>query len=110
MAVIGTIRKQSGFLVIIIGIALAAFVLGDFARGGRMGSREVNIGVIDGEEITIMDFNKKVDQNIEASKQQQKKERLTSEETYRLRNDTWKQMVNQILLKNEYDALGLTVT
>ena len=110
MAVIGTIRKQSAFLVIIIGVALAAFVLGDFARSGRMGSREVNIGVVDGEEITIMDFNKKVDQNIEATKQQQKKERLTAEESYRLKNETWKQMVNQILLKNEYDALGLSVT
>lgn len=110
MAVIGTIRKQSAFLVIIIGVALAAFVLGDFARSGPSGSREVNIGVVDGEEITIMDFNKKVDQNIEATKQQQQKERLTSEETFRLRNDTWQQMVNQVLLKKEYEELGLTVT
>lgn len=110
MAVIGTIRKQSAFLVIIIGVALAAFVLGDFARGGRSGSREVNIGVVGGEEITIMDFNKKVDQNIEATKQQQQKERLTPEEAFRLRNETWKQMVNQILLDSEYEELGLSVT
>ena len=31
MAVIGNIRKHSALLVIVIGIALAAFVLGDFA-------------------------------------------------------------------------------
>ena len=110
MAVIGKIRKQSGFLIIIIGVALAAFVLGDFAKGSRGGSREVNIGIVDGEEITIMDFNKKVDQNIEATKQQQNKERLTYEETYRLKNDTWKQMINEILLNKEYDELGLNVT
>lgn len=110
MAVIGTIRKQSAFLVIIIGVALAAFVLGDFARGGRMGSREVNIGVVNGEEITYMDFNKKVEQNINATKQQQQKEKLTPDETYRLRNDTWKQMVNQILLQKEYEELGLRIT
>ena len=110
MAVIGKIRKQSAFLIIIIGVALAAFVLGDFAKGGGGGSREVNVGVIDGEDVTIMDFNKKVDQNIEATKQQQNKERLTYEETFRLRNDTWKQMINEVLLNKEYEALGLNVT
>lgn len=110
MAVIGTIRKQSAFLVIIIGVALAAFVLGDFTKSRRMGSRDVNVGVVDGEDITIMDFNEKVDQNIEATKQNQKKDRLTYDETFRVRNETWKQMVNQILLDKEYDAIGLTVT
>ncbi|MEZ5197093.1 MAG: hypothetical protein R2764_12000 [Bacteroidales bacterium] len=32
MAIIGTIRKQSGLLIIIVGVALAAFVLGDFLK------------------------------------------------------------------------------
>lgn len=53
MAVIGSIRKRSSLLVIIIGVALAAFVLGDFARGGRMGNQEVNIGIVEGEEIDL---------------------------------------------------------
>lgn len=109
MAVIGTIRKKSTLLVIVIGVALAAFVLGDFSgKGGQ--SREVNIGVIEGEEITIMDFNRKVDKNIEATKQNQSRERLDPEETYRLRNDTWAQMVSDIIYSNEYEALGLDVT
>lgn len=109
MAVIGNIRKHSTFLIIIIGVALAAFVLGDFARGGG-GSREVNIGNVAGEDITIMDFNQKVDQFIQNTKQQQNKERLTSDEIYRLKEDTWKQMVREILMDKEYEALGLTVT
>jgi len=109
MAVIGNIRKHSTFLIIIIGIALAAFVLGDFAKGSR-GSREINIGNVAGEDITIMDFNQKVDQFIQNTKQQQNKERLTSDEIYRLKEDTWKQMVREILMEKEYDELGLTVT
>jgi peptidyl-prolyl cis-trans isomerase D len=109
MAVIGNIRKHSTFLIIIIGIALAAFVLGDFAKGSG-GSREVNIGNVAGEDITIMDFNQKVDQFIQNTKQQQNKERLTSDEIYRLKEDTWKQMVREILMEKEYDELGLTVT
>ena len=109
MAVIGNIRKHSTFLVIVIGVALAAFVLGDFAKRHRSG-REVNVGIIDGEKITIMDFNQKVDLNIENAKQQQKKARLTTDEIYRVKNDTWKQMVKDALLQKEYDVLGLTVT
>ncbi len=74
MAVIGNIRKHSTFLIIIIGIALAAFVLGDFAKGSR-GSREINIGNVAGEDITIMDFNQKVDQFIQNTKQIFKEEK-----------------------------------
>ncbi len=109
MAVIGNIRKHSTFLVIIIGVALAAFVLGDFAKG-RRGAREMNIGNVEGEDITIMDFNQRVEQNIENTKQQQKKVRLTSDEIYRIKDDTWKQMVKEILMEKEYENLGLTVT
>jgi len=109
MAVIGNIRKHSTFLIIIIGVALAAFVLGDFAKG-RRGSREVNIGNVAGEDITIMDFNQRVEQNIENTKQQQKKVRLTTDEIYRVKEDTWKQMVKEVLLEKEYESLGLTVT
>jgi len=67
-------------------------------------------GVVEGEKISIIDFNKKVDQNIEATKQQQKKDKLTPDETYRVKNDTWNQMVNKILMNKQYDALGLDVT
>ena len=110
MAVIGTIRKQSAFLIIIIGVALAAFVLGDFVKSGPSGGREVNIGIVNGEEITIMDFKRQVDRNIEATKQQQNKERLSTDESFTLRNDTWQQMVSQILYTKEYEELGIEVS
>ncbi len=109
MAVIGNIRKHSTFLIIIIGIALAAFVLGDFSKGSGA-SREINIGNVAGEDITIMDFNQKVDQFVQNTKQQQNKERLTTDEVYRLKEDTWKQMIRDILMEKEYEELGLTVT
>ncbi len=108
MAVIGNIRKHSVLLIVIIGFALAAFVLGDFAKTGP--SRTVTIGQVEGEEITIMDFNVKVDQAVEATKQQQQKDRLTPDEVYLAKEDTWKRLVRQILMDKEYDELGLTVT
>lgn len=109
MAVIGSIRKHSTFLVIIIGVALAAFVLGDFAKGSG-GSRDVNIGEVEGQEITIMDFNAKAEQNIDNKLQQQQTDRLSAEEQFRIKDDTWNQMVHNIIMDNEYEQLGLAVT
>lgn len=109
MAVIGTIRKQSGLLIIIIGVALAAFVLGDFLKPGS-GREAVNLGEVLGEEIPYSQFDAKYEQNLEAQKRNQNKETLTSEETFRLKQQTWDQVVEQIVLQNEYNKLGLTVS
>ncbi len=109
MAAIGSIRKHSTLLVIIIGVALAAFVLGDFAKGGG-GSRNINVGEVEGEEITIMDFNSEAEQNINAQMQQQQKDRLTSSEIFSVKEQTWNDIVHRIIMDNEYEEIGLSVT
>ena len=109
MAAIGNIRKHGTLLIIVIGIALLAFILGDFAKSSG-GSREVNIGQVEGEDITIMDFNRQVDQNITASKQQQQKDNLTSDEIYRIKDETWRYMVRNVIMEKEYEELGIVVT
>ena len=76
MAVIGRIRKQSGLLIIIIGVALAAFVLGDFVK-----SKPNNTNIIaevGGEKISPIDFNKKAEENIQIRKQNSGNENLTA--------------------------------
>jgi peptidyl-prolyl cis-trans isomerase D len=108
MAAIGSIRKHSTLLVVVIGGALAAFILGDFLK--RSHRRDVNAGKVDGVEITIMDFNNQVDKNIASIKQQQQRSSLTTNETFRVREQTWQQMVHEILMKNEYKELGIEVT
>jgi len=108
MALIGSIRKRSALLIIIIGVALAAFVLGDFVKSKPR--QTVNIGSVDGEEITIMDFNRQVDQNIENTKAQQKKDRLTQQETYSVRDQTWEQLVREYIMSEQYEDLGIQVT
>ncbi|UBM62858.1 SurA N-terminal domain-containing protein [Candidatus Sulfidibacterium hydrothermale] len=107
MAAIGSIRKHSTLLVIVIGGALAAFILGDFMK--RRNRREVNAGKVNGVEITIMDFNKKLDQNIANAKQQQHTKSLSTNETFRLREQTWEQLVRQILMDQQYKDLGIQV-
>ena len=109
MAAIGNIRKDSTFLVIVIGVALAAFVLGDFAKGGG-GSRNINVGEIEGEEVTIMDFNFEAERNINATMEQQQKDRLSVDEIFSVKDQTWNDIVHRTIMDNEYEEIGLTVT
>ena len=109
MAVIGTIRKQSGLLIIIIGVALAAFVLGDFLKP-RSSRAVVNVAEVLDEDISYSQFDARYEQNLEAQKRNQNKETLTSEEVFRLKQQTWDQLIEQIVLQNEYNKLGLVVS
>ena len=98
MALIGTIRKRSGLLIIIVGIALAAFVLGDFLspRYGR-GRENIPLATVLGEDIPYSQFDAKFEQNHENQKKNQQKEALTAEELFNLRQQTWDQVVQSMI-------------
>ena len=109
MALIGKIRKRGGLITILIGIALASFVLGDFWRKNSKGGKTSNIGEVSGDKITYVDFQKKIAQQEDMAKQQSGKD-MTADERYKLEEDTWKTLVRDIVLGKEYDDLGLNVS
>lgn len=106
MAAIGAIRKHYGLLVIIIGLALLAFVLGDLFRSTNKRQTN-NVAVVDGEKITYQDFSNLSDVNIENAK---RNGALSNDDTYSLRNQTLDQMIRKIVMDNEYEALGIAVS
>ena len=108
MAIIGKIRKHSGLAVILVGVAIAAFIVGDFSKKRTRGVNE--IGSINGEAIPIMDFNNKVDETLEIQKENSQKDKITDEETYNIRQSIWNTMVKEILMGDEFESLGLTVS
>jgi peptidyl-prolyl cis-trans isomerase D len=111
MAVIGTIRKHSALAVILVGVAITAFIVSDLFSGKRGSGRSIpSVGIIAGEEITVTDYNRRVDNNIEIQRTNQNKENLTAQETFDIRQNTWNQYVNEIIMGKEYEKLGLTVT
>ncbi len=108
MAIIGKIRKHSGLAVIIIGVAIAAFVIGDFGKKRTQGNSD--IGVINGESIPYTEFNIKVEQAMEAQRENSGSEKISDQDAYQLRQTTWSNEVKSILMGAEYDELGLTVS
>ena len=108
MAAIEKIRKRSGLLIAIIGLALLAFVLQDlFQSTGR--HREYNVAVIDGEKIPYKDFEDLKNKNLENMKRSYGNS-LTSTQTYSVYNNTLEQMIKDHIMTKEYDAIGMNVT
>ena len=97
MALLGQIRKRSIFLIIVIGMALFAFVIsGVFTSNGGFGANEP-IGEINGEEIDYETFNMMVEQ---------------AQVSYGLNvlnavNLAWEQGIKNQALLQELDKLGI---
>lgn len=108
MAIIGNIRKHSGLAVIIIGVAIAAFVIGDFGKKSAQGTND--IGAVNGESIPYMDFNTKVENNLEAQKENSGSDKISDQEAYQVRQSTWTSSVKELIMGEEYEELGLIVT
>ena len=107
MGVIGTIRKHSWVAVAIVGIAIIAFIIGDLQknRGGIP-----DMGKIDGTTITAQHFNSRLEQMENNYKRQQGLEQIPSEVEYQIREQLWQTLVDETLLGEQYDKLGLTVS
>ncbi len=97
MALLGQIRKRSIFLIIVIGMALFAFVIsGVFTSNGGFGANEP-IGEINGEEIDYEIFNMMVEQ-AQAS---------YGLNTLNAVNLAWDQGIKNQALLQELDKLGI---
>ena len=108
MAAIEKIRKRSGLLIAIIGLALLAFVLQDlFQSTGR--HREYNVAVIDGEKIPYKDFEDLKNQNLENMKRNYGSS-LSSSQTYGIYNNTLEQMIKDHIMTKEYNTIGMNVS
>jgi peptidyl-prolyl cis-trans isomerase D len=113
MATLEKIRSKGGVLVAIaVGLALFAFIMMDFmSSGGSMFSgNQTEVANINGTSINIQDFQNKVSEMEEFNKLNQGNSALSEEEVYRLREQTWTQLVNQTLLEEQYEEIGLNVT
>jgi peptidyl-prolyl cis-trans isomerase D len=109
MAAIEKIRRHSGLLIAIIGIALLAFVLQDlFQSQGR--STGPVVATVDGEKISVRDFEQLKDKNLENRKAQTNNNNLSSAETYSIYNNTLEEMIKDNLMTKEYEAAGIGIT
>lgn len=112
MATLQKIRNRGVFIGIIIGGALFAFIAGDALKsGGSLLTNSRNeMAEIAGESVNIRDFQNRFNHNIEVAKMMSGQSSIPSEQMDRLREQTWQQMVQEMVMNVEYDELGISVT
>ena len=111
MATLGNIRKRSGLLLAVIGIAMLAFILGDFMQSQRVGgSSQIIIGEIEGEKVLPQDFQNKVEEQIEIQGSQNPNFSINEATRGQIRNQVWNQFIRDILMDNQYNTLGIALS
>jgi len=111
MAILGKIRSRGVLLMLVVGFALFAFIIGDALTQGSTyfnKSREV-VAEIGGEDININDFQASIDQMTEVYKIETGQADLNEDITSQLRTSVWESLVNEKLLYAEAEKLGLAV-
>jgi peptidyl-prolyl cis-trans isomerase D len=113
MATLERIRSKAGVLVaVMIGFALFAFIMTDLLSSGRsiFNRSQMEVAEINGESISIQEFQAKVSEMEEYARLNSGESSLNAEMINRLREQTWTQMVNEVIMGKKYDELGIEVT
>ena len=112
MAALGKIRKRGVTLVIIIGLGLFAFIAEEAFRSceATKNQQRQQVGEVLGNKINYQDFQALFEEYQEVIKLTQGRDNLSEEELNQVKDQVWNQFVNEQIVKNEADKLGLTVT
>lgn len=94
-------------LIAVIGIALAAFVLGDFFGYGPSGGQSIDVGKIDKTKISYQEFEQRVNDQLEGWKMQTGNQNPGPQEAFQIRQQVWNTMLREILLDTEMEKLGI---
>ena len=97
MAVLGQIRQRSFFLIVVIGMALFAFVISGVFDGNSSSVPTDPIAVVNEEEVELTLFRQMVEQA----------ERSYNFSTMQAVNSVWDEMIRLTIFKQEFDRLGI---
>jgi len=102
MAILGKIQRRSSVLIMIIALALFAFIVqGLIKNSSSLGKGNVNnIAEVEGHKITRNEFQKRV------ALLQKQNPRLSNMQAMQ---SVWNQVINEAVLNNQYEDLGIKV-
>lgn len=112
MATLEKIRSKAGLLVLVVGVALFAFIIGDFLNSGSTYFRQSQetVAEVDGEVIKIQEFQDRVDEMTEMYKMQTGSTSLPEEYQTQIRQSVFDGMVQEIVMDEATEALGMVVS
>lgn len=109
MATLQNIRSKGPLLVIVIGLALFAFIAGD-AWKVLQPHQSQDVGEVNGKTITAQEYQALVEEYTEVVKFSSGNSALNDEQTNRIKDEVWRTYVNNKLIEAEAEKIGLTVS
>ncbi len=112
MATLQKIRNHGVILIVIVGLAMLAFILGDFLNSSSSffnRSRE-NVGTIAGKDIHYTEYESAKDQLTEVYKIETGRNDFDEELSAQIRNQVWQMMLMDYSLRAEGEKIGMTIT
>ena len=112
MAALGKIRSKGVFLICIVGFALFAFIAEELVRSCESTQNESRqrVGEVNGDKISVQEFQKLVDEYTNVIKMTQGRDNLTDEELNQIKDVVWNTFVQNEIIGKEAEKLGLKVT
>lgn len=110
MATLQKIRSEGPLLVIVIGLALFAFIAGDAWKVLQPHQGKQDVGEVNGEVLSAQDYQKMVDELSEVIKLTNGLNSLTEDQLNNVKDQVWQSYVNNKLIAEQAEKLGLKVT
>jgi peptidyl-prolyl cis-trans isomerase D len=113
MATLQKIRNKGGiFAAGLIGFALLAFILSDLLSSGNkiFSGKKLEVAEVDDNSISIIDYNKKIDELSEFYKMSYNMQNLDNQTLESIKEETWKTTVREVILGKSYKKLGINVS
>ena len=112
MASLQKIRNHGALLITIVGIAMLAFIMGDFLNSGSTffnRSRE-NVATIEGHDIHYTEYEAAKDQLTEVYKIETGRSDFDEDMTTQIRNQVWQMMLMDYTLRAQAEKIGMDIT
>ena len=112
MASLQKIRNHGALLIAIVGLAMLAFILGDFLNSGSSffnRSRE-NVGVIEGQKIHYTEYEAAKDQLTEVYKIETGRSDFDEDTYAQIRNQVWNMMMMDYTMRAQAEKIGMDIT
>ena len=109
MATLQNIRSKGPLLVIVVGLALFAFIAGDVFKAIQPHQTQ-DVGEINGEAVSAQEYQDLVEEYTEVIKLTQGDNVISDEVSNQIKDVVWRNYVNNKLIEAEAEKIGLTVS
>lgn len=108
MAIIGSIRKRGTLIVVIVGLSLAAFILG--GAQSLFVSNNTNVGSFNGDKYSIEKYSKLVEEKKAFVLTINPGSELDDATEDGLKAEVWDDIIREKVYEKQYRILGLTIS